>query len=79
MPMEETQATPSGERKSSNLFRIVLMLLTLIGGIVMITWGFSTRDFDYAPIKWLAGIVFLVCIPLAICLPKDKLITKLNQ
>lgn len=79
MPHEEDEPTPAGERKSSQRYRTLLVFLTLAGGISMIAWGVATRDYDYAPVRWLIGILFIVCIPLANCLPKDKLIPKLNQ
>ncbi|MBI2968304.1 MAG: polysulfide reductase NrfD [Bacteroidetes bacterium] len=79
MPPEEDEPVPAGERKNSQRFRYLLVFLTVAGAITMIAWGFSTRQYDYAPVKWLIGILMLVCVPLANCLPKDKLIVKSNQ
>ncbi len=72
MPPEEDAPTPAGERKNSQRFRTLLVFLTLAAGITMIAWGVATRDYDYAPVRWLTGIFFIVCVPLANCIPKDK-------
>ncbi len=71
MPVE-TKAVPTGARKSQAGLRNTVMLVALLAGIFMIVWGFLTRDFDYAPPKWLFGLTILVTIPLANCLIKDK-------
>ncbi len=72
MPIELDEPVPAGERKSNKGFRTLIVFLTLGIALTMIVWGVSTRDYDYAPPKWLIGILIFVCVPLANCLVKDK-------
>jgi hypothetical protein len=39
-----------------------------VAGISMMAWGLTTRQYDYAALKWITGLVFLVAIPLERCL-----------
>lgn len=48
--------------------RGAVVLATMIVGVAAIVWGVTTRHLAYAPLKWVAGIVLLACIPLEICL-----------
>ena len=49
-----------------------LIYLTLLLGIGMIIFGLATREYDYAPVKWLTGIFLLCVIPLEICIIQSK-------
>ncbi|MBI4615329.1 MAG: polysulfide reductase NrfD [Planctomycetes bacterium] len=52
----------------------LLLAATAAGGIGMMIFGFSTWQADYAPVKWLTGILMLCSIPLEICLltPREE-------
>lgn len=52
--------------------RGAVMTIFLAAGLVMIAWGTATCRYDYAPLKWLLGIAFLLAIPLAGCLISDR-------
>lgn len=52
--------------------KAVVVLLTVLAGIGMIAYGFATRDLDYAPVKWLTGILLLCAVPLEICLIRTQ-------
>ncbi len=52
----------SGRRKR------VLVLATTACGLGLMAFGFSTWSQDYAPVKWLIGIVLLCAVPLEVCL-----------
>lgn len=66
-PLKKNYALQPGLGVSRAL-KMVLVLLTVLGGIVMIAYGISTREFDYAPIKWLTGILLFCAVPLEMCL-----------
>lgn len=51
--------------------RSSVMWFTWTMGILLISWGFFDRNFDYAPLKWLIGLALLVTIPLEHCLIND--------
>jgi molybdopterin-containing oxidoreductase family membrane subunit len=53
--------------------RRVTMLISLLIGVALIAWGIATRYHDFAPMKWLLGLVFLVAIPIENCLIGDRL------
>jgi molybdopterin-containing oxidoreductase family membrane subunit len=61
------------ERRADNRSRSrkLVMLLTLLAGLLMIIWGLVTLENDFTPVKWLAGIVFLLAIPIEYNLIKD--------
>ena len=50
-----------------------VLLLTLLAGLLMIIWGIGSTDSNFAAVKWLSGIVFLVALPLEKCLIKDPI------
>jgi molybdopterin-containing oxidoreductase family membrane subunit len=52
--------------------RRLAMLISLLAGLLMIIWGLATRDYDFAPVKWLIGIIFLLAIPFENCLIEDS-------
>jgi len=52
--------------------RKLLIFGTVIAGLGMMVYGFSTWMYDYAPVKWLSGIFMLCSIPLQICIIKPK-------
>lgn len=54
------------------LLKRVLVLATAAGGIGMMIFGFSTWSQDYAPVKWLTGIVMLCAVPLELCLLQPR-------
>jgi molybdopterin-containing oxidoreductase family membrane subunit len=68
-PMVEIpkEVPPTKSEKHSS-GRTLIMVLTLVAGVSMMAWGFSTRQYDYAVVKWLTGLVLLVAIPLERCL-----------
>jgi molybdopterin-containing oxidoreductase family membrane subunit len=70
LPITDDMTTVQEPRNRSTVRRPVV-LLALLAGLLMILWGVVTRDLDFAPVKWLVGIVFLVAIPLVNCLVKD--------
>jgi hypothetical protein len=37
----------------------------------MIAWGIETRNDDFAPLKWMVGLLLLVAIPLENCLIRN--------
>lgn len=49
-----------------------LVMVTLLLGIGLMLWGFATWMYDYAPVKWLAGIFLLCMVPLQICIIQPK-------
>jgi molybdopterin-containing oxidoreductase family membrane subunit len=52
--------------------RRIVTWLSLFLGLAMIFWGVVARESDYAPVKWLMGIIFLLIIPLSNCLITDR-------
>jgi molybdopterin-containing oxidoreductase family membrane subunit len=58
-------------QRSPGHIRAGVMLATFIAGALLVTWGLTTRDNDYAPLKWVAGAVLLALIPLENCLVPD--------
>ncbi len=57
--------------------KTVLVLATAAGGVGMMAFGFATWSQDYAPVKWLIGIVVLCAVPLEVCLlqPRKREVT----
>ncbi|MFQ5803842.1 MAG: NrfD/PsrC family molybdoenzyme membrane anchor subunit [Candidatus Methylomirabilales bacterium] len=55
--------------------RTLLITATAIFGLSMMAYGFSSWQYDYAPVKWLIGIFSLCAIPLEICLvlPREEM------
>jgi hypothetical protein len=48
------------------------MLATLLVGVSLIVWGVAARDADFAPLKWIVGLLFLAAIPMESCLIKGR-------
>lgn len=59
--------------------RRLAMLLSLLAGLLMITWGVVTRDNDFAPVKWLIGIIFLLAIPFENCLIENSAVAEAGK
>jgi molybdopterin-containing oxidoreductase family membrane subunit len=51
--------------------RGLIMLVSLLAGVSMIAWGIETRNDDFAPLKWMVGLLLLVAIPLENCLIRN--------
>jgi len=51
--------------------RLTAASIALVAGVVLIAWGLAVPAAGFAPLKWIAGIASLVCIPLCICLVPD--------
>jgi molybdopterin-containing oxidoreductase family membrane subunit len=66
------------ERRNRSFARGLTMLLTLFAGVSMIVWGILTLEYDYAPVKWLIGLLLLTMIPLEKCLIKDTPCPKID-
>jgi hypothetical protein len=47
------------------------MTATLVAGIALIAWGVIGRDLDLAAVKWIAGLILLVALPVERCLIGD--------
>ena len=67
-----TAATPVINRGRRTAPRRVTLLMSLIVGLSLILWGVVERDADFAPAKWIAGLMFLVALPLENCLIRDR-------
>jgi molybdopterin-containing oxidoreductase family membrane subunit len=67
----DTHSVSDDDSDRNSTSRTLTMAMTLLVGIAMIAWGYHTRDLDFAPIKWLIGLVFLTAIPLERCLIRD--------
>ena len=48
------------------------MVVSLLAGVAMIAWGVASRGTDFAPLKWIIGLLCLVAIPLENCLVKGR-------
>lgn len=71
--VELRSATEALERpvQSRRSLRTVVIFTTLLIGAALIVWGVTSREHDYAPVKWLTGIILLAAIPLESCLIHD--------
>lgn len=58
-----------------HIFKKLLISATAIFGLGMMAYGFSSWQYDYAPVKWLTGIFSLCAIPLEVCilLPREEM------
>jgi molybdopterin-containing oxidoreductase family membrane subunit len=69
----QEERPPAGDvRRSGSLVRRVALLVTSIGGLSLVTWGVVTSEQEYAPMKWLIGLVVLVAVPMLQCLIPDS-------
>jgi molybdopterin-containing oxidoreductase family membrane subunit len=68
--LEEEEAPPEPPPVPSTVRRTIV-LLTLVAGLFMIGWGVLTRDYTFAPLKWVLGLALLVCVPLEWCMIPD--------
>lgn len=64
--------TAAAACRRGNVRRRTAMLASLIAGVSLILWGAATRDADFAPVKWMAGLMLLVALPLESCLIGDR-------
>lgn len=64
-------AAEEGADGPRGLRRQAAICAQLLAGFFLLSWGFTSRELDGAPIKWLAGIAILVAIPLTSCLVPD--------
>lgn len=57
------------------ILKKLLISATAIFGLGMMAYGFSTWQYDYAPVKWLIGIFSLCTIPLEVCIfvPREEM------
>ena len=70
LPVTDEDDTRPFQPRRSSMQRIV-MFVSLLAGLSMVAWGIATRNANFAPLKWLLGLLFLVAIPLENCLIKN--------
>jgi molybdopterin-containing oxidoreductase family membrane subunit len=70
LPDQPADSCPP-ELVARSSIRAFVMTISLVAGLSFLVWGLTTLDNDYAPIKWLTGIVFILAIPLSCCLISD--------
>jgi molybdopterin-containing oxidoreductase family membrane subunit len=71
--LPETAGTGSaGSPRRRSPVRRPVMLATLLVGVSLIVWGVAARDADFAPLKWIVGLLFLAAIPMESCLIKGR-------
>jgi len=70
LPVASSAADVTTTGGGSQLRKSVVVA-SFFSGSAMILWGVITRDYDYAPVKWLVGIVILLIVPMANCLIAD--------
>jgi molybdopterin-containing oxidoreductase family membrane subunit len=70
LPVTAEEDTEAFQPRRSSI-RIPVILVSLLAGLSMIAWGIATRNADFAPLKWLIGLLLLVAIPLENCLIKN--------
>jgi molybdopterin-containing oxidoreductase family membrane subunit len=61
-------AEPATVPRKRSAIRRAAMIVSLLAGVSMIAWGIAAREADFAPLKWLVGLLLLVAIPLESCL-----------
>lgn len=66
-----SDAPPTITRGRRFTARRKVLMLSLVAGVSLVIWGIATRDSDYAPLKWMIGLMVLVALPLENCLIKD--------
>jgi len=71
LPFAQSTETES-QPENKNISRKIITFLSLFLGIGMISWGILTRESDFAPIKWITGIIFLLIIPISNCFINDR-------
>lgn len=74
-PMDQSSEIKS-QQEIKNNSRKIITLLSLFLGICMILWGILTRDLDFAPVKWITGIIFILIIPMSNCLITDRILVR---
>lgn len=61
----------AGARAFSRL-AVMAVMISALGGTLLIAWGVSTRAETFAPVKWILGMSLLVAVPLEWCLIPDR-------
>ncbi|MBI4912037.1 MAG: polysulfide reductase NrfD [Acidobacteria bacterium] len=49
-------------------WRRAVVPLTIAAGLVLVVWGVRGREADFAPLKWISGLLLLALVPLEWCL-----------
>lgn len=76
--LPRAQPVPSFEA-GSPLVRRVLVVVTILTGLALVTWGVLTRNADWAPMKWIAGMCLVAITPLERCVVKDRAIAAVPE
>ena len=71
LPREEVERPVEGAPAFSRL-TLAAVLVTALGGMLLIAWGVTTRAQAFAPVKWILGMALLVAVPLEWCLIPDR-------